>query len=204
MSRTIPTLDDARREHVRRGHVPCVIFIMDLDDFHLKLKGPRDSDVKQALIASVLAWIRDHAPGGPSIYRHGRDSFLFVYWGQPLNALLPDLFAWQQRFASTSFTATEVEGVRFSFTGAVAEFPAHGGTFNEVIRGAEDTVFEGKETGKNRILVFTPRRMVTKTSYYTKFQLRRLALLAEEQETTDAELLREALDDLIRKYESWK
>jgi hypothetical protein len=43
-------------------------------------------------------------------------------------------------------------------------------------------------------------RMVTKTTHYTQTQLERLAKLAEERNLGEAELLREALDDLLTKY----
>jgi predicted DNA-binding protein len=42
--------------------------------------------------------------------------------------------------------------------------------------------------------------MALKSSYYTKTQLDRLGALAKENEKTEAFLLREALDDLFKKY----
>lgn len=43
--------------------------------------------------------------------------------------------------------------------------------------------------------------MVTKTSHYTQGQLERLAALAKRENLGEAALLREALDDLLRKYD---
>jgi hypothetical protein len=42
--------------------------------------------------------------------------------------------------------------------------------------------------------------MITKTSHYTGTQLKRLRELAEAVGKSDAILLREALDDLLKKY----
>ena len=42
--------------------------------------------------------------------------------------------------------------------------------------------------------------MVPKTTHYTETQLERLSSLAEEMEIKEARLLREALDDVIKKY----
>ncbi len=42
--------------------------------------------------------------------------------------------------------------------------------------------------------------MVPKTAHFTQTQLERLTHLANEQKTGEAELLREALDDLLAKY----
>lgn len=42
--------------------------------------------------------------------------------------------------------------------------------------------------------------MVTKTSHYTATQLERLALLARTLKRNEASILREALDDVLKKY----
>ncbi len=42
--------------------------------------------------------------------------------------------------------------------------------------------------------------MVTKTSHYTDTQLKRLAQLAKTVKRNEASLLREGLDDLLKKY----
>jgi diguanylate cyclase len=43
--------------------------------------------------------------------------------------------------------------------------------------------------------------MVTKTSHYTQIQLERLAERARKLDKTEAFLLREALDELLKKYD---
>ncbi|MFV9503877.1 MAG: ribbon-helix-helix domain-containing protein [Oscillochloridaceae bacterium umkhey_bin13] len=43
-------------------------------------------------------------------------------------------------------------------------------------------------------------RMITKTSYYTQTQLERLTQLAKAVKHNEASLLREALDDVLKKY----
>jgi len=43
--------------------------------------------------------------------------------------------------------------------------------------------------------------MILKSSYYSSAQLGRLKALAERQKKKEAVLLREALDDLLRKHE---
>jgi predicted DNA-binding protein len=43
--------------------------------------------------------------------------------------------------------------------------------------------------------------MITKTSYYTAPQLERLSALAKKTKRNEATLLREALDDILKKYD---
>jgi len=42
--------------------------------------------------------------------------------------------------------------------------------------------------------------MITKTSYYTQTQLERLSQLAKTTGRNEASILREALDDVLKKY----
>lgn len=56
-------------------------------------------------------------------------------------------------------------------------------------------------TGRNKVaLPLDDARMITKTSHYTGTQLERLATLAKSVGRSEATLLREALDDLLKKY----
>ena len=61
-------------------------------------------------------------------------------------------------------------------------------------------LYRAKLAGSNQVLLAFDERMVPKTTHYTETQLERLSNLAEELEVKEARLLREALDDIIKKY----
>jgi predicted signal transduction protein with EAL and GGDEF domain len=83
----------------------------------------------------------------------------------------------------------------------LASYPAHGRRDVELMREADEALYTAKSTGRNKVsLPLADSRMVTKTSHYTATQLQRLAQLARETGRNEAGLLREALDDLFRKY----
>ena len=63
------------------------------------------------------------------------------------------------------------------------------------------TVYRAKLGGGNRICLAKEDKMVTKTSHYTTEQLQMLSLLSRREGLGEAVLLREALDDLIKKYD---
>jgi len=68
-------------------------------------------------------------------------------------------------------------------------------------RAADQALYLAKETGRNKVaLPLADSRMITKTSHYTATQLERLAHLAKTVKRNEAALLREALDDLLKKY----
>ena len=86
-------------------------------------------------------------------------------------------------------------------SGGVAEYPTDGGDWESLFRRSDEAMFRAKRLGRNRICLPVSSQMVTKTSHYTQTQLEKLADLAKKTGKTEAHLLREGLDDLLRKYE---
>ena len=82
----------------------------------------------------------------------------------------------------------------------IASYPKDGNRGQEILRKAQDAVYRAKAGKRNKVCRAREERMVTKTSHYTQGQLQRLSQLAKSQDVGEAILLREALDDLLRKY----
>jgi len=71
----------------------------------------------------------------------------------------------------------------------------------ELMRKADLALLAAKEKGGDAVGLTPSDDMVLKSSYYSAAQLARLKGLAERQKKKEAVLLREALDDLLRKHE---
>jgi predicted signal transduction protein with EAL and GGDEF domain len=71
----------------------------------------------------------------------------------------------------------------------------------ELMRKADLALLAAKEQGGDAVGLTPSDDMVLKSSYYSAAQLGRLKGLAERQKKKEAALLREALDDLLRKHE---
>lgn len=84
----------------------------------------------------------------------------------------------------------------------VATYPDDGATRQEIVRKADDALFRAKSGGRNRVALAREEKKVPKTSHFTQGQLDRLAALSTKEGVGEAELLREALDDLLKKYSS--
>jgi len=91
--------------------------------------------------------------------------------------------------------------LRFNISGGIASFPGDAGEAVDLMRKAEEALYRSKKIGRNRISLPASGQMVTKTSYFTQVQLERLSELAHKLDKTEAFLLREALDDLLFKYQ---
>ncbi|HEY9077865.1 MAG TPA: GGDEF domain-containing protein [Anaerolineaceae bacterium] len=87
-------------------------------------------------------------------------------------------------------------------SGGVAEYPQDASERVDLLRKADEALYRAKRQGRNRICLPSSTQMVTKTSHYTQTQLEMLAAQAKKLGKSEAFLLREALDDLLRKYET--
>ena len=63
------------------------------------------------------------------------------------------------------------------------------------------SLYAAKEQGGNTVGLPPAEDMVLRSSYYSRAQLGRLRSLGDRLKKKEAVLLREALDDLLRKYE---
>lgn len=72
---------------------------------------------------------------------------------------------------------------------------------DELMRKADLALLAAKEQGGDAVGLTPSGDMVLKSSYYSAAQLGRLKGLAERMKKKEAVLLREALDDLLRKFE---
>jgi diguanylate cyclase (GGDEF)-like protein len=87
-------------------------------------------------------------------------------------------------------------------SGGVAEYPADGGNWADLYRKSDEALYRAKRIGRNRICLPVSAQMVTKTSHFTQIQLEKLTELAKKAGKSEASLLREALDDLLNKYDA--
>jgi diguanylate cyclase len=83
----------------------------------------------------------------------------------------------------------------------VANYPRDAKNADELARKAGLALYAAKEQGGDAVSLTPGDNMVLRSSYYAAAQLGRLRSLAERMKKKEAVLLREALDDMIRKYD---
>jgi diguanylate cyclase (GGDEF)-like protein len=138
------------------------------------------------------------------------DAFLSRYGGDEFAIIFPRLER-EQAFLALEKARLEVEKLSvpcadgnvvdsLTICGGVASYPIDGRTEAELMRKADQALYRAKYAGRNRIRLAYEERMIPKTSHFTVTQLERLTRLSNQRSAGEAELLREALDDLLSKY----
>lgn len=177
---------------------PLTLAIIDLDHFE-GVNERYSYAFGDTLLTAVARTLGEALPEAAVIARYGGDEFA---------AALPDtrtddaftLFEeFRRRVAALTFE--EQPEVHVTACIGIATYPSHGNTDVELTRAADQAVYVAKVSGANKVsLPLSDSRMVTKTSYYTTTQLEKLSRLAKLLKRNEASILREALDDVLKKY----
>lgn len=134
--------------------------------------------------------------------RYGGDEFAVIFPNTEREQAFLALEKLRTEAATNRFTVGKkqdiIEGIALS--GGIACYPVDGRLKSELMRKADQALYRAKVTGRAKIRLAYDEKMVPKTSHYTQTQLERLTKLATEREAGEAELLREAVDDLLSKY----
>jgi diguanylate cyclase (GGDEF)-like protein len=182
----------------REDGEPLSLFLLDVDDF-LTVNRAHGREAGDRVLSGVVGALRDALPQAAVLTRYGGDEL----GGALPGTRLDDAFTLLEE-ARRRIVALSVEGLpelRVTCSAGLAGFPAHGEDEAELVRAADEALFLAKSTGRNKVaLPLADSRMVTKTSHYTATQLERLARLAKVLGRNEASVLREALDDALKKY----
>ena len=175
----------------------------DLDWFGA-VNRDHGTEVGDEVLRVIGRMLTDSAPTGGAVFRYGGEEFVIVLPGLEKEAA----FLWieEVRRAYDKEHALSVAGktvpLPLTLSAGVACYPEDGSRAQDVLRRALDALYRAKAGERNKVCLSREERMVTKTSHYTQGQLEALSRLAGKEGTGEAVLLREALDDLLRKYDS--
>lgn len=159
------------------------ITLIDIDHFHSAIKSKKDGIEK-------INYILKNNLSENTIYI-GKDEFILVEMES-----LDNIFI---RLVEVKSILLESMGI--SFSAGIAEYPKHGEDYIELLRNIEEALYVSKIKGRNKLSIVDIKKMKLKSNYYTPTQLSRLTDLSVKLDRSEASLLRESLDELIRKYE---
>ncbi len=192
----------SRAASLLEEHPTTSLIQTDLDRFH-ELNGEAGREAGDRVLDAVIRTIGEAAAAedGWTAARIGGDEFALLAPGLSLEAAF--LRGEQLRVAlDEAIAAALPDGASCTASVGVVNVPRDAKTAEDLLRKAQLALHSAKEQGGDRVGLSPGDEMVLKSSYYGVAQLARLKTLAERTAKKESVLLREALDDLLRKYAS--
>jgi len=181
---------------VAAGNAPVSIVLVDMDWF-----GRLNADLGRAAgdeaIRALDEYLTVRTPERGEVYRYGGDAFMVLLQGTEKEQAF--LVAEALR---AGFESAQTHASKLTISCGVAASPDDGDTVPVLLRKVSEALYRAKVAGRNRVALAREEKMVTKTVHYTQGQLEGLSRLAKREGLNEATLLREALDDLLRKHNS--
>lgn len=179
---------------------PASVAFLDIDSFMLVNKNHGHEEGDRVIVRIIDVVKKAVSDGSSAVYRVGGDEFAVVLQQSEKESAFLRLESARGQVAEDD----ELAGIepRPTISIGLATYPDDGATRQEIIRKADDALFRAKSSGRNRVVLAREEKKVPKTSHFTQGQLDRLAALSKKEGVGEAELLREGLDDLLKKYSS--
>lgn len=178
------------------------VIFLDIDRF-LSFNNDFGHEAGDVILKMIAGCLKANLPETSLIYRYSGDKYAVILSDcEKENAFILIDKARSVFNPEGKLQTTLGEIVSdISFSAGVASVPDDGTTVSDIVRKAEGALFRAKRGNRNTVCLSRNEKLVTKTSHYTYEQLQRLSKLAKAEGVGEALLLREALDDLLMKYD---
>lgn len=184
----------ARLKELVETEQAVALAVLDIDRF-MAVNEAHGHETGDELLQRLAGMLEEAFPG--QAYRVSGDEFAVVLPGASLEAAFLRLEAFRSRVES----AAERLPVEATVTVGVAQYPRDARTVQALLQAADAALVAAKEGGRNQVALPPTEEMVMKSCYYPAAAIRRLKASAERTGRKESELLREALTDLLRKYD---
>ena len=172
---------------------------LDLDGFR-EINARAGRATGDRLIALLGEMLRERAEDlGWTVGRVGGDEFAVLMPGASLEKAFLQMEALRADFAAKA--AREWPEMNPTISIGVANVPRDAKDLDGLTQQAGQALYQAKEAGRNSVALPSREEMVLCSCYYTTSKVARLKKLAEQLGKKESVLLREALDDLLRKYD---
>lgn len=173
--------------------------MLDVDQF-MEINEQVGDEAGDRLLLLLAEALRESAEAnGWTVGRIGGDEFAIAMPGVSLEKGFLQMEALRMELVRRA--AAAFPDFQATFSIGVANVPRDAKDVTALMRQAEHALYQVKEAGRNAVGLPTREEMVLRSCYYNTAQLGRLKKLAEQLKKKESVLLREALDDLLRKYD---
>ncbi|WP_298836331.1 GGDEF domain-containing protein [Clostridium sp.] len=189
------------KELIKNNEGPFSVVTCDIDNLN-NINTIHGNAVGDEVIDKVISIFNNNLSDTDLINRSG-DEFTLLLVKKGAERSFMDLEEIRRYLSDNTFdlkTLTTTVNINITLSFGVASYPRDSKNVIDLFRVADSGLFRAKKGGKNRICLSEAESMVLKSSYFTKTQLDRLSELSKANDKTEAFLLREALDNLFKKY----
>jgi len=189
------------KELIKNNEGPFSVVTCDIDNLN-NINTIHGNAVGDEVIDKVISIFNNNLSDTDLINRSG-DEFTLLLVKKGAERSFMDLEEIRRYLSDNTFdlkTLTKTVNINITLSFGVASYPRDSKNVIDLLRVADSGLFRAKKGGKNRICLSEAESMALKSSYFTKTQLDRLSELSKSNDKTEAFLLREALDDLFKKY----
>ena len=189
-------------ETAKKENQQLAFCFIDIDHF-LEVNEKYGHDGGDHVLVTVGQVVRETVGALGECSRFGGDEFaiLFSDMGRERAFLLVEKIREKIEGIDSFGTGVGSFTGKITISAGVSAFPVDGRTDYALLRKANEALFRCKRESRNTIRLAVEENMVAKTAHFTQTQLNRLSEMAAEHSVSEAELLREAVDDLIIKYD---
>lgn len=172
--------------------------LIDIDYFK-EINDNYGHELGDAVLKQLGAIIA--AGNEPHAYRIGGDEFAILMPGSTLEQAFLRMEQLRVLYQNASSEA-HPQHKHSSVTIGVAHYPRDAKDIASLIAAASAAQAAAKESGRNQVSLPPNEEMVMKSCYYSSNAIQKLRALSKKLNRKESPLLREALDDLIRKYDA--
>ena len=188
-------------ELIKNNEGPFSVVTCDIDNLN-NINSIYGNAIGDEVINKVISIFNNNLSDTDLINRSG-DEFTLLLVKKGAERSFMDLEEIRRYLSDNTFdlrTSAKTVNINITLSFGVASYPRDSKNVIDLLRVADSGLFRAKKSGKNRICLSEAESMALKSSYFTKTQLDRLSELSKSNDKTEAFLLREALDDLFKKY----
>lgn len=184
----------------RKTKQPAVVSLAVVDiDLFGAINERHGRGTGDEVLRDLAEALRAHLSCEEALYRFGGDALAVMMPGMEKEQAFLRMEAFRSGYAGDRTLPSGLV-VTVSISMGLAAYSDDGAKAQDVVHKANEALYRAKVGGRDRICLAREEKMVTKTSHYMQGQLLGLRRLAEREKIGEALLLREALNDLLRKY----
>ena len=177
------------------------LIALDIDSL-MALNSEYGHDAGDDVFRLIARNIKELFPAPCTGFRGTRDHFNILMPGSGKEEAFLKAEQLRRLVCETKLNHTkDGKPMRQSISAGVSSYPDDGSRPADIFRRADSAMLRAKKSGRNLVCLAREEKLLPKTSHYTQAQLEKLTDVSEKLSVGESALLREALDDLLKKYD---